>query len=641
MKRRLHYCSGLLLCTLILFQMTGPALALEAQKDETVYVNLNCDGSVQDTIVVNSFLVPQSGVVCDYGNYTKITNLSGDETPVVQNNLITWRATPGSTFYYRGEMEKAQLPWNFSVGYTLNGSTIDAPSLVGADGHLIITVEATANGAADSYFGNNYAAQITISLKEQNCKNVASDASVITAAGKKTSAFTVLPGTSGTYTVSADVTDFEMDGISIQMVNMAGGLLGSLDLLQSAVSQITNGISALSDGSGQLKGGAQDLSSGLNLVSSGTQSLCATGSVISAQTGDLAGGAQDLQNGLDQLSQASAQIREGLLQLNENSYEFEKGYGQIDAGLKTMLDSRKAIESGISELKDNQSKIKSGVKQLSSGATQLQSGIQGLSGTYDAQMELVDQLVAMVEQQYAANPEAMPVELQQLIGGISQYESGINTGFDGLASGAGQLGDGIHDAGDGMQDLYDAALEFGNGSLELMDGISQLHDGMTELNTGFEQYEQGVSDLSDSYLVFDDSLTQAQSGAAALAYGVGELDLGLGSYFSSLGELSDSLGQLAFGAAQLPDGLDQLESGADQLLTGIAGAGSLAGNLTQVDGDAVPVSFAAPGLVTPNSVQFIVKTPDLHAPEKETAVEPAQTQTFLQKLWSLITNLFT
>ncbi len=118
--------------------------------------------------------MPQSGIVSDYGNYTNIQNLSGSEPPSVEGNLITFSAAPGSTFYYRGEMQNAKLPWVFHISYFLGGKQADAQSLIGAAGHLEIAIEAAANPEADPYFGKNYAAQITVSLNDKCCANVVS-----------------------------------------------------------------------------------------------------------------------------------------------------------------------------------------------------------------------------------------------------------------------------------------------------------------------------------------------------------------------------------------------------------------------------------------------------------------------------------
>lgn len=639
MKNKLRSLSAILLTGLFLAQLTAPALALDARKDETVYVNLNFDGSVRDTIVVNTFQVPQNGKIYDYGTYSDIQNLSGTGTPTVEDGLIQWNAQPGTTFYYRGTMENAQLPWNFRIRYYLDGKPVEAPALIGAEGRMEIVIEAEANGAADDYFGTNYAAQISVPLKEEYCKNVISDAEIVTAGGLKTCAFTVMPGATETCSVAADINGFEMDGISIQMVRLSGSMLDSLDLLKTAISQISGGIGALADGTGQLKDGTADLAAGLSLVGAGTEDLAESGAVISSQLGDLESGAGDLRDGLSQLSEASGQIREGLQQLDENAYEFEKGYGQIEAGLKQMTDNRKAVEDGVKELKENGPDLQSGMNQLASGAQDLGGGIRDLSDTYDDQMELVNGLLAYVQAQYAADPASMPAELQQLVYGISQYSAGVSTGFDSLESGASGLASGIRSAGAGVDDLYDGALEFGNGSLDLMDGVSQLHDGISELNAGFEKYEKGIGDTADGYLTFDDSLSQVQLGADGLAGGIGEMNTGLLSFFSSLTELSDSINQLASGAQQLPDGIGQLQAGQEQMLAGLSSTGGF-GSLSGIDAAAAPVSFAAPGLVTPESVQFVVKTPELQAEEEEAPETAQEVQTFWDKLWGLFSAFF-
>ena len=63
------------------------------------------------------------------------------------------------SFYYQGNLKDAQLPWNISVAYMLDGKNVAADELAGANGHLVISGSVTKNKLADGDFYEAYMVQ--------------------------------------------------------------------------------------------------------------------------------------------------------------------------------------------------------------------------------------------------------------------------------------------------------------------------------------------------------------------------------------------------------------------------------------------------------------------------------------------------
>jgi len=202
----------MLLCT--------SALALaQVKKTEVVYARLDALGAVEGVYIVNSFEALEAAQVKDYGRYAQVTNLSGLEPLSFYNEALELSLERGR-FYYQGNQASRVLPWNISIGYSLDGETIAPQALSGADGKLEITLNVSVNEILKAY-AQSMTLQITLTLDGDKCLDIqASKASIASAAGDKTLVYVILPGQSASYTVSAQVTDFAMAGLQIAGVRM-------------------------------------------------------------------------------------------------------------------------------------------------------------------------------------------------------------------------------------------------------------------------------------------------------------------------------------------------------------------------------------------------------------------------------------
>lgn len=121
----------LLGAAMVVNTMAVPILAgTDAQKDENVYVNLNQDGSVFGVYVVNEYDLDEGTDITDYGNYDSVKNLTTDDQLKVSGDKVEIQA-PAGKFYYQGNLKNAEVPWDISISYQLDGKEISADALAG------------------------------------------------------------------------------------------------------------------------------------------------------------------------------------------------------------------------------------------------------------------------------------------------------------------------------------------------------------------------------------------------------------------------------------------------------------------------------------------------------------------------------
>ena len=189
-----------------------------APKEEVVYANLSATGQVEQAYVVNSFDLKESSTVVDFGAYDSVENLTNLQPLEQAGNQVSFTADAGK-FYYQGNLKDSSLPWNVKITYTLDGVEITPEELAGQSGYLTIHLATTQNGKIDPTFYENYLLQISITLDTDLCEDIQAPNGTFANVGQdKMITFTVLPGSDGDLTVSAQVKDFEMTGISLSAV---------------------------------------------------------------------------------------------------------------------------------------------------------------------------------------------------------------------------------------------------------------------------------------------------------------------------------------------------------------------------------------------------------------------------------------
>lgn len=200
----------------LLLPLTGLA---QVQKDEIIYAKLGFDGQPSVVYLINAFEADEETLVTDYGVYSQVQPLGPVAAFAYAENAVTF-TMPAGRFSYQGDLDSTALPWRISLSFTLDGEAIAPQALSGATGQLVgnldIAIEEGQQALADSL-----SLQITLSLDGKRAYNIVSDrATHAVAGGARTLSFVVLPGQEASYTFSAQVRDFAMEGLQVAGVRM-------------------------------------------------------------------------------------------------------------------------------------------------------------------------------------------------------------------------------------------------------------------------------------------------------------------------------------------------------------------------------------------------------------------------------------
>ena len=334
-----------------------------------------------------------------------ITNADGSLNKSFINNTINESNEP--------------MPVEMKITYTLDGVKIAPAELVGKSGHVKIRFEF----AATKSYQNKLIPFLTVtglefdSAKFNNVKidngKIISESEHIILAGYTVAGLNEDLGTEllpGSFTVSADVNDFEMaDTYTFATNELFADIdttkLNSVDDLIGSVNELGSALDKILDGSTGLRNGAHDLAIGANELANGAHDLANGAAQVDTGANDLAAGAKELSGGLQQLVAFDDSIlakvdtttdaitttiqelidkyhidpnSELIKRINDSLSDY---YGQAYTAVTTytgniekLSDGASQLANGADQLANGTAKLKTGAEQLVSGADQLANG---------------------------------------------------------------------------------------------------------------------------------------------------------------------------------------------------------------------------------------------------------------------------
>ncbi|WP_245805759.1 YhgE/Pip domain-containing protein [Bacillus alkalicellulosilyticus] len=560
------------------------------RKDEVVYANLSSDGDLNEIYVVNILDVRRAGTIIDYGDYESVRNLTS-LTEIKQDDDQVLIDAPEGQFYYQGNLQSQQLPWNIDVSYFLNNQAIDADALIGQNGQFKAEIKTSANDQSDPLFYENYILQISFILDGETFTDIeAPDATMANVGKNRQVTFTVMPEQDGNFFVSADVIDFEMEGIEIAAVP------SSMAIDAPDIDDMTDDMNTLNDAIQQLHDGVKELETGVSSLNNGMSELRNGSSQYLA-------GMNDVNDGSAQLISASQKINEALATISRS---FESG-DSIDLSLL------QALPDGLTELS-------SGLTETASGLNVLQQNYAQAFAALDSAMNSIPQHAISedtIQELYVsgANPDTVD-KLVQTYTAALQAKGTYNAVRDGLAAVDSTLvtiGGSVQEMGTALSSIA-GELRTSLQSMDAMDSLAQLEEGLQQLSANYGDFHKGLSDYTSGISQLARSYHDIHSGIVEIADGTSEL-------ISGVGELRDGTGELADATNDLPE---QMQEEIDKMIS----------EFDKSDFD--PISFVSPNNTKINNVQFVIKTDSITKPEEETTEEvEEQPKGFWEKLRDL------
>lgn len=624
--------SGILTGTMIL-SAAAPIITAGAEgentaassKEEVIYINLGADGKVNDVYAVNIF---GKGEVRDYGDYSSVELLNATDRIDYSDNCVTF-SSDKNRVYYKGVMNSKEIPWNISLRYFIDGTEYSAEEAAGKSGRLEIKLSITENKECKGNYFDSYALQASLTLDTAKCTDIAATGATTANVGKdKQISYTILPGKELEASVTANVTDFEMESVSINGIPLNldididdSELTEEIDRLIDAVDEIDDGTGELADGTGELSNkvngdlisGAEDLADGSNKLLDGMSALSDGSNALADGMKQLDSGAKELSSGAQSLGEGTVLIQNGLTELNSRSDSLTSGSAQVLAALtqiQTRLSAVCTSVDEISKLVDGSAQIKQAIASLDSGITELQSSISftaykavmaqnGIDidllqssnkttiGSLSAQIKALQQNIAAMKQAGMDTAELEQTATQlagivQLLQGNSAAISGTDAYLSQLYAAAGQLSDGVKqlsrsyaELDAGINELADKVGSMLTSLAEMKSGIETLVAEYSKLDSGINEYTGAVAQIAAGYAEVVSGTRSLLSGSSTLADGTSqladkteELKTGVSEIYSATGTLSDGAKSFSDGANELGNACSELHSGALKLKDG-------------------------------------------------------------------------
>lgn len=597
------------------------AVEANTDKEEVVYVNLDNDGAVREINVVNIFGGNTEGVIVDYGKYLDVRNMTTTDTIDFSGDAIKIHSS-AEKLYYEGKLESTLMPWDIQIRYFLDGREYSAEEIAGKSGEIKITVRITQNQKYRGDFYDNYALQASLSFDTDQCKNiVAPDATVANVGSKKQLTYTILPGKGADIEITAEVSEFEMDGISIngiplnlnievddeELMEQVTELLDAISQLDDGAAELHDGVFDLQDGAqSDLKSGVNDLQDGAGQLHDGAADLKDGGSTLQDGAADLQNGVNALDEGIHSLNSGIGQMQEALNTLNRQSPELVNGSASFQAALTQLqeaLNGAALTTEDLSALTDASSAMKAGINDLVNGITALQNhvnfdaykdvmaqnglDIDGLQQKNESAINglegLIMSLSTQIEDLKKAGVDTSEIEAQvsQLsdiisllaannasIGGTESYLQTVSSNLSSLLQGATALQENYGTFDGKIEELVNKIGGLAYQMSELSSAINTLVSEYGKLDQGIKDYTEAVARIVAGYSQITDGASRLVAGSSALKTGSESLYSGTGELLSGIVEIYDGTGTLKDGTGTLDDGVAELLSGIAQLYDG-------------------------------------------------------------------------
>jgi putative membrane protein len=309
--------------------------------------------------------------------------------------------------------------------------------------------------------------------------------------------------------------------------------------------------------------------------------------------------------------------------------ETEDGFDDMLTGANDMVDGTTELKDGASSLADAIGRLKSGISDISSGGDDYISGMEnyqtGLEDYIDGTKDIASG---------SAEVRAGLDDLSANSAGVAEGISDISDGFDALSSSTTDL----RSLALSLSSSSDPSVQaLAQGTLQTLDNMDALSGSLGSASGGLDNFASGVQQTAAGYHEFDDGVKALSANGRKVMEGYKALKDGFGSYLSGIKSASKGIGKLYNSVKKLPGSIQELIDGQIEFRDGIEDAKRDISSETQsfAADDSPAVSFASPDKNHPQSVQYILKTPDIKKPKQTGQQSEEKDEDFLTRLANL------
>ncbi|HCJ08129.1 MAG TPA: hypothetical protein DHV96_07155 [Lachnospiraceae bacterium] len=594
--------------------------ATNVEKEETVYVNQDATGSVEEVTVSNWLKnVTGTGDVEDVSNLKDIKNVKGEETfKQGSEGKLTWKAD-NEDIYYQGTTDE-KPPVGVKISYQLDGKDVTAEDLAGKSGELTMTIQYENNSTfEDTVDGKKVEMNTPFLMASAVILPVDTFSEVTVSQGKLVSEGSNqilvaygMPGLADslnlsddmkeemneklgdTVTIKATVKDFEMGSIytvasssefsdiDLDDDSDMNDLEDAVNDLADATDELISGSSDLSDGLTTLKDNFKTYANGVNTVSKGASDL-------SDGAGKLSQGVTQYTNGVTTLTNGTSQYVTGTNQLTAGVNQYVAGEQKIDEGVTTLYNGAKDFPTQYDTFHNNLSTYVSTVNALPSQLGTMMKGeisqqVGQIIDTYNNQMA-VDRTDTVIQQAQNNSDVAKMISdtatalglneqqaagfakaMYQAIGAGAKIQSGVDQEVA-KQTGAG-VADKVSNTTIDLSSNEDFAKLIAGGNALVSASSDQIKPALTSVTGGIKSIYDGVKQLSNANQTLLDGASTLSKSGISLTEGIKSLTSNSKTLSSSAKELSKGATKLSKGASKLNGATKEVKTGVNKLQDG-------------------------------------------------------------------------
>ncbi len=458
-------------------------------KKETVYTNLNMDGSIKQVHVTNHLSHLGNERIDDETKLKEILNINGKETFMLQDGILTWNAK-GKDIFYKGVSEK-ELPIHTHISYFLNDEEMDGKDMVGKKGKVKIIYSFENTEKHKTYINHKekilytpFVVTLGTILENNKNENISITNGKVVNTGTKSMLISI--ASPGLYESTSLATFQNMNQIIIEyetesfklgnvyftftpklfeekdlsIFTKMDSLYPKMDILQNSMDEINEGVTKLVNGSSQLLTGADTIYQNLRKAEEATKQL---------QAGSLS-----LNDGLKKVILS--------LQNIQNTFANQGITGSLQNLTALKNENDKAILSILT---------KSGQTFDNLASLYIHNNLKDYTGTDTTMLSIKYsyEMVYLLKQNNAAIDGTIS-SMTSLSNQITRLLSTLQDSFYQLESGANILSNGLTQLQTGIHFLYE-------GSNSLVKGTQELHNGAEALLIGTNTFNKdGIGELT-------------------------------------------------------------------------------------------------------------------------------------------------
>lgn len=340
------------------------AAAPQVSIDESVYVNLDYYGKVEEVNIVKGCMLNGNTTIIDYGTYTDVLNMSNTAVPVLEEGKVTWDLSgqDDERFYFECKTDTLtqELPWNLDVTYKLNGKECKAEELAGASGLVTMLIDVQPNKKAPEYYKNNMILTVAtlVDMDKDTYSLEAPGSQLQTLGTKKAVMFMALPGEEGTFRIDIGTNSFESIGLMFMMVPATLSSLDRISDIREVKDKVRDSMDAMSDSAdvildnlSEMKGSLEETQKGVQAAQEAKAAFDAGKDQVKSDADAAIASLDGIQNSLTLLSAQTAIEKADYIDAMDQLETIRQSIYEMDEYLEDMEDATKDLQSSMKKLR--------------------------------------------------------------------------------------------------------------------------------------------------------------------------------------------------------------------------------------------------------------------------------------------------